>query len=140
MDKIERNKQLMKKFETMINKNDKALAKELVAADAPFFTPASSEPLYGGEGYLSIVDMMRKGFPDIQWNIKDMVADSDKVAVHWDMTGTHSGEFMGFKPTGKKISVSVMNFYYFSEDGKVTNDVAAEGMIGIFRGIGALNI
>ncbi len=140
MDKIERNKQLMKKFETMINTNNKELAKELVASDAPFYTPASSEPLYGGEGYLSIVDMMRKGFPDIQWNIKDMVADADKVAVYWNMTGTHSGEFMGFKPTGKKISVSVMNFYYFNEDGKVTNDVAAEGMIGIFRGIGSINL
>lgn len=139
MDLIERNKKLMKKFETMINTADEKLAQELVSPDAPFYTPASPEPLYGGKGYLSIVHFMRKGFPDIQWNIKDMVADADKVAVHWDMTGTHSGEFMGFKPTGKKISVSVMNFYYFNEDGKVTNDVAAEGMIGIFRGIGAIN-
>jgi len=138
MDLISRNKELMKKFEKMINTADKTLAEELVAVDAPFYTPACSEPLYGGSGYLSVVQWMRKGFSDVQWHIKDMVADTDKVAVKWDLTGTHNGEFMGIKPTGKKISVCVMNFYYFNEQGKVTNDIAAEGMIGILRGIGAL--
>ena len=138
MSLIERNKELMKKFETMINTADEKLAEELVSSDAAFFTPASSEPLYGGKGYLSVVHWMRSGFSDVQWHITDMIADEDKVAVKWDLTGTHDGEFMGIKPTGNKISVCVMNFYYFNKDGKVTNDVAAEGMIGILRGIGAM--
>ena len=138
MDLIKRNQELMKKFETMINTADKELAEELVASDAPFYTPASPEPLYGGMGYLSVVHWMREGFSDVQWHITDMVADKDKVAVKWDLVGTHDGEFFGIKPTGKKISVCVMNFYYFNNEGKVTNDVAAEGMIGILRGIGAL--
>lgn len=38
MDLIERNKNLVKKFETMINTNDKELAHELVAPDALFYT------------------------------------------------------------------------------------------------------
>ena len=138
MELIERNKELMKKFETMINTADEKLAEELVASDAEFYTPASPEVLYGGKGYLSVVHWMRKGFSDVQWYIKDMVADTDKVAVKWELKGTHDGEFMGIKPTGNKISVCVMNFYYFNEEGKVTNDVAAEGMIGILRGIGAV--
>ncbi len=138
MDLIARNKELMKKFETMINTADKKLAQELVASDAPFYTPASPTPLYGGEGYLSVVHWMRKGFSDVQWHIIDMIADEDKVAVRWELTGTHDGEFMGIKPTNKKISVCVMNFYYFNKEGKVTNDIAAEGMIGILRGINAL--
>lgn len=138
MDKIERNINSMKKFETMINTADEDLAEELIASDASFYTPASSEPLYGGNGYLSVVHWMREGFSDVQWNIKDMVADDDKVAIMWELTGTHDGNFMNFPPTGKKISVIVMNFYYFNEDGKVINDVAAEGMIGIMRGIGLI--
>ena len=138
MDLIERNKELMKKFETMVNTADEKLAEELVASDASFYTPANSEILYGAEGYLSIVHWMRQGFSNVQWHISDMVADVDKVAVKWELTGTHDGEFMGIKPTNKKISVCVMNFYYFNKDGKVTNDIAAEGMIGILRGIGAM--
>ena len=138
MNLIERNKELMNKFETMINTADEELAKELVASDAPFYTPASPKPLYGGKGYLSVVYWMRKGFSDVQWHITDMVADEDKVAVKWDLTGTHDGDFMGIAPTNKKISVCVMNFYYFNDEGQVTNDIAAEGMIGILRGIEAM--
>ena len=137
MGNIERNKELMKKFEVMINTVDEKLAEELVDGNAPFYTPASPEPLYGGKGYLSVVHWMRKSFSDVQWHITDMVADEDKVAVKWNLTGTHDGEFLGIAPTEKKISVCVMNFYYFNSAGKVTNDVAAEGMIGILRGIGA---
>ena len=138
MNIVERNKKLIKKFGKMINTADEKLAEELVDSNAPFYTPASSEPLYGGKGYLSVVHWMRKGFSDVQWEIKDMIAEDDKVAVQWILTGTHDGEFMGVAPTNKKISVCVMNFYYFNNEGKVTNDIAAEGMIGILKGIGAL--
>ena len=138
MDLTKRNKELMKKFERMINTADDELAAELVADDAPFYTPASPEPLYGGKGYLSVVHWMRQGFSDVQWKLNDMVADEEKVAVYWTLTGTHDGEFLGIRPTGNKISVSVMNFYYFNAQGKITNDIAAEGMIGILRGIGAI--
>ena len=55
MNLTERNKELMKKFETMINTADEKLAEELVDSNAPFYTPASPEPLYGGKGYLSVV-------------------------------------------------------------------------------------
>lgn len=136
MNFIERNKELMKKFEIMINTADEKLAEELVDNNAPFYTPATPEPLYGGKGYLSVVHWMRKGFSNVQWHITDMVVDVDKVAVKWDLTGTHDGEFMGLAPTNKKISVCVMNFYYFNNEGKIVNDIAAEGMIGILRGIG----
>ena len=138
MDLAKRNIELMKKIKKMINTADEVLAEELVASDAQFFTPASPEPLYGGKGYLSVVHWMRKGFSDVQWHIKDMVAGEDKVAVKWELTGTHDGEFLNIPPTGKKISVCVMNFYYFNSNGKVINDIAAEGMIGILRGIGAM--
>ena len=135
MNTIEKNKERMK---VMINTNDIALAQELVSDEASFYTPASPVPLYGGKGYLSVVDWMRTGFSDVQWKLEEMVVSEDKAAVRWTLTGTHDGEFLGIHPTGNKISVCVMNFYYFDENGKIVNDVAAEGMIGILRGIGAV--
>jgi len=138
MNKIERNRQLMKKFVTCINTNDKNLAEELIAADAEFTTPVSEKPLIGGAGYLSVVDLMRKSFSDIRWEPVDMAAEDDKVAVHWICSGTHDGNFMGLAPTGKKFSFSVMNFYYFNADGKIVNDVAAEGLFGLMTALGLI--
>ena len=136
MDKIERNEKIMKKFEKMINTADEKLAEELISDSASFYTPASLEPLYGGKDYLSVVHWMRSGFSDVQWKLEEMIVNKNKAAVRWTLTGTHDGEFLGAIPTGKKISTTVMNFYYFDENGKIINDIAAEGMIGILRPLG----
>lgn len=136
MNIIERNKKIMKKFEKMINTADEKLAEELIDSNASFYTPASSKPLYGGQGYLSVVYWMREGFSNVHWKLEEMIVNEDKAAVRWTLTGTHDGEFLGIKPTKKEIKTSVMNFYYFNEEGKIINDVAAEGMIGILRPLG----
>ena len=134
---IEDNKNTMKKFETMINTADLKLANELISPTAQFITPVSPTPLLGGEGYLSVVHFLRSGFPDVQWNAETMVAENDIVAVSWICSGTHNGEFLGIKPTHKTFSARFMNFYYFDEEGKIVNDVAAEGLIAIMKAIGA---
>ena len=138
MNKAERNRQIMARFQKCINTNDRALAEELISPEAEFTTPVSEKPLYGGAGYLSVVDLMRKSFSDIRWDIVDMAAEDDKVAVHWTCSGTHDGNFMGLAPTGKKFSFSVMNFYYFNDDGKIVNDVAAQGLFGLMTALGLI--
>ncbi len=131
-------KDTMKKFETMINTADEKLAEELISDKASFYTPASIEPLFGGSGYLSVVHWLRSGFSDVQWKLEEMLEEGNKIAVRWTCSGTHDGHFMGLNPTGKHFSITVMNFYYFDENGKIINDIAAEGMIGILRQIDAI--
>lgn len=129
-------KNQMKKFETMVNTADIELANELVDSKAPFFTPAFPEPVYGGEGYLSLVFYLRKSFSNVQWKLEEMIAEDNKVAVRWTCSGTHDGDFMGIPATGKSFSASFMNFYAFNEQYKVISDTAAEGMIAIIRALG----
>lgn len=136
MTYIEQNQKNIERFRDCINKNDKILAEELIAADAEFASLISPQKLYGGKGYLSVVDFMRKSFSDIHWEIEDMAAEGDKVAVSWTCSGTHDGEFMGMAATGKKFSFSCMNFYYFNKDGKIIKDVAAKGLIGLLEDLG----
>ena len=139
MNKIERNKFNMKRFAECINTNDLTLAEELISDDAEFASLISTDKLYGGAGYLSVVSFMRKSFSDIHWEIVDMAAEDDKVAVNWICSSTHDGNFMGTAPTGKKFSFSAMNFYYFNDEGKIVNDVAAKGLIGLFEALGLMN-
>ena len=135
MDKAQKHKNSIRRFMECINTNDKALAEELIDSRAEFLSLTSPEKLYGGTGYLSVVELMRKSFSDIHWEIEDLAAEDDKVAVSWICSGTHDGEFMGMAPTGKKFSFSCMNFYYFNDEGKIIRDVAAQGLAGL---LGAL--
>ena len=118
MTKTEQHKLAIERFRECINTNDKALAEELIDSHAEFASLTSPETLYGGSGYLSVVEFMRRSFSDIHWDIMDMAAEDDKAAVSWVCSGTHDGEFMGIAPTGKKFSFSCMNFYYFNDEGK----------------------
>ena len=138
MNNIERNKQNMEKFKICINTNDKQLAEELIDSKAEFASLVSAEKLYGGAGYLSVVDLMRQSFSDIHWEIEDMAAEEDKIAVNWICTGTHDGDFMNFPASGKKFSFNCMNFYYFNEEGKIVKDVAAQGLMGLFHSLGIM--
>ena len=137
MTKTEQHKISIQRFRECINNNDKILAEELIAPDAEFASLTSQDKLYGGAGYLSVVELMRKSFSDIHWDIEDLAAEDDKVAVSWICSGTHDGEFMGKAPTGKKFSFSCMNFYYFNTDGKIIKDVAAKGLAGLFEALDA---
>ena len=135
---IERNRGTMRRFETCINTNDLSLGEELISSSAAFTTPVSPEPLHGAKGYLSVVEFMRRSFPDVQWKLVNMVADETTVAVQWLCTGTFSGDapFAGLQPNGRKFSTTVMNFYTLDADGRIINDVAATGIAGILQGIG----
>ena len=139
MTKIERNKKIIEQFKECINTNDKVLAEKLIDSRAEFASLISDEKLYGGAGYLSVVDFMRKSFSDIHWEIVDMAAEDDKVAVSWICSGTHDGAFMNFPASGKKFSFSCMNFYYFNDEGKIIKDVAAQGMAGLLQSLGLMN-
>ena len=134
---IESNTDKIKLFEQIINTADEVKAEELIDSNASFITPASPTPLYGAKGYLSLVHWLRKSFPDVQWHALDIVAQEDKVAVLWECTGTHKGDFMGIPATGKAFKTTFMNIYYFNPAGKITKDVAAVGMIGIINALKA---
>lgn len=138
MNKIERNKKNIERFKICINTNDKKLAEELIDSQAEFASLISEEKLFGGAGYLSVVEVMRKSFSDIHWEIVDTVAEENKIAVSWICSGTHDGDFMNFPASGKKFSFSCMNFYYFNDEGKIIKDIAAQGMAGLFQSLGLM--
>ena len=57
--------------------------------------------------------MLIKGFPITHETIEDIIAEEDKVWVHFKVTGTHKGEeFIGISPpTGKKITYTAVDIY-----------------------------
>lgn len=49
--------------------------------------------------------MMRSGFPDMHWTIDEQVTSGEKVVTRFTWTGTHRGDFLGIRATGKPVAV-----------------------------------
>lgn len=137
MNIIETNKTIMNRFVTFINTASENLAEELISPNAIFHAPGQPEPMKGPNGYLTIINMMRSGFPDIQWTLEDIVVEGDKIAARFTMRGTHQGNFFGVPPTGKSIIVQAMNFYYLSE-GQIIGEHGQPDFLGLLQQIGAI--
>jgi steroid delta-isomerase-like uncharacterized protein len=131
------NKKTMHRFVEFINTASETLAEELVSPDALFFVPGRPEPLQGPAGYVGIVQMMRSGFPDIQWTLDDMVAEGEQVAARFTMRGTHHGTFFGVPATGKPIEVRAMNFYRFSGN-QIIEEFGQPDLLSLLQQIGAV--
>lgn len=58
---------------------------------------------------------LRAGFPDLRFEVEDMVAEGDKVALRWRMLGTHEGEYMGFAPTGRRVRLQACVMFRVSK-------------------------
>ena len=73
------------------------------------------EPQHGREVWRQGFEMMRHAFPDLQAHVEDIFAAQDKVAVRLRFRGTHSGEFLGFRPTGRTIEYVSHEFYRIAD-------------------------
>src|SRR5215204_697897 len=100
---IEENKNIVRRYQEIYNKNELDRLTEAVSED--LLTPNIMPGIPPGfEGAKAAHRIMLTGFPDYQTIIEDLVAEDDKVAARIQMTGTHTGEFMGIPATGRQIS------------------------------------
>jgi len=99
----QKNKALVRRLIEAWNTRNWAALDELMAPDCiDHYALPDQKP--GREGYREEQINATNAFPDIKFTIKDMIAERDKVAVHFTFTGTHRGEFMGITPTNKRVT------------------------------------
>jgi len=54
--------------------------------------------------------MAFNAFPDYHETIEAIIAEGDKIWIRVKVTtGPHTGEFMGFAPTGKNLTVEMVD-------------------------------
>ena len=71
----------------------------------------------------------RNAFPDLHFEIQEMIEEQGKVAVSWLMSGTHKGDLPQLPATGKSFSISGITLYYF-EEGKLCGHTQAFDRLG----------
>jgi predicted ester cyclase len=68
-----------------------------------------------------VVTTLRTGFPDLHFEVHQIISEGDLVACRSTMTGTHLGRLdlgplAGIEPAGAKVEVAHMHMFRYSGD------------------------
>ena len=89
------------------------------------------------EGVKALIAEQIAAFPDWQISVDYVIQQGHKYIVKWTLTGTHTGDYFGYKPTGRKFRISGVDIETIV-DGKITEHDGAEDMLGLLQQIGAV--
>jgi predicted ester cyclase len=81
--------------------------------------------------------MLRTAFPELYFTIEDLVAEGDKVTARFTMSATHRDELWGIVPTGKQLTITVMEIYHILE-GKIEEQWVILDALGMMQQLGAI--
>jgi C-1 hydroxylase len=130
---LEENKDLVRKTIEATNTHDLSSIEEMVALDFVDHT----RRMHGLEGLKQFLSMIFKSFSDFHLTIEDIIAEGDKVWIRSTITGTHTGEFSGLTPTGKKFTESSV-WIYRIVNGKVVEGWDVQDELDFYKKIGAI--
>ncbi len=106
-------------FERMFNRGETDYVDRALAAEAV----DHQEPL--GADFVAhlkeVITIMRTAFPDLRFEVHEMIREGDLVASRSTMTGTHRarfaiGPFAAIEPSGAAVSVAHMHFFRYRGD------------------------
>ncbi len=100
-----------------------------------FPTPGS---VIDREEFKSSVRSFRDTFSGIRVTVEDVIAEGDKVVARWSAVMTHTGDGLGFAPTGESVTLSGMSITHL-RDGKILAGWNAFDLTGAVAHLRALS-
>lgn len=91
----------------------------------------------GPAGFSKTINAMYQGFPDIHWNIEDMMAEGNQVVIRWIWNGTNTGQFRNWAASGKKVHDNGIAIYKI-ENNKVVSVSMQTDRLGFLQQIGVV--
>ncbi len=134
---IEENKALIRRsLEEIWNKGNHDATDTFYAVDGiDHNAPPGSPP---GFGFMKqFHTMVFAAFSDVRVNVKDFIAEGDKVVCRFTASGTHQGEFMGIPPTGKQFTIMEIRIYRVV-GGKIVECWGLFDQMGMMQQLGAI--
>jgi steroid delta-isomerase-like uncharacterized protein len=133
----EENKALVRRFVDEVQSRgnvdavDEFCSPEFVNHSAPPGLPPDRE------GVKIVTAMFRAAFPDSYFTVEDMMAEGDKVATRKTFQGTHQGEFMGIPPTGRQVSMGLIDIVRISDE-RVVEHWSMGDNLGMMQQLGVV--
>jgi len=89
----------------------------------------------GVEGIKEYWRSLNESFPDFKLDVDVFDANDDYVFFAYRLSGTHTGEYLGYAPTGRRFEVRSLQISKF-EDGKCVERWGATDILGILTQLG----
>lgn len=124
--------------EEIVNTGDVARISEGVSDDYTEVMDGTRDP-DGIEGAASHILGVRRTCPDLRLTVDRQISEDEWVATCITARGTHTGEWIGIAPTGRKLTLTGVNVDRVV-DGKVFEHGGAANMPGPFLEIGAIRV
>jgi len=121
-------------FEVGPSKGDIAAADTLLASDFSLHVPLPT-PGPGIEAINNVITTCRAAFHGLNVTIDDLMADGDKVTCRFTARGTHNGEFMGLRPTGKPVVMTGIEIFSL-RNGKIAELWGEANLMGLMQQLG----
>ena len=130
---LEKNKAIVCSLVEAFNKHNLASLLDFVAPDFIDHT----RQLRGLDTIKQYLTMVYKNFPDYHATIEDIIAEGDKVWILEKCTMTHTVEYRGIAPTGKKITQTFVEIYHII-DGKIVEMWTVIDELDFLRQLGVI--
>ncbi|MHA2314648.1 MAG: ester cyclase [Candidatus Hermodarchaeia archaeon] len=130
---LEENKAIVRRWFEATNTQNLSIYDDLVAPDFVDHT----RQVRGLENVKHFVSMVFKTFPDFHANIEDIIAEGDKVWVRVKITMTHTVEYRGIAPTGKKITETSVSINHIV-DGKIVEQWYVTDDMDFYKQLGVI--
>lgn len=133
---VSENEELLRNYiHDVWERQNPAAVTEYLASDYRRHTSPLNPPL-DGEKQLQRLRAFRIAFPDVAIAVVDVIPGLDRVAFRSIMTGTHEGEWMGIAPSGRSITVELIDVIRI-EKGKFVEQWGGPDMNDLLRQLGA---
>ncbi len=135
--RTEDNKQIgVLYFNEMWNKSNFTLAEEIID---PLFNPEwMNIDAIGPSKVIHEIKYFRSIFPDLKYEIIEIVGEEDKVWVRYKGYGTHKGKAFGFEPTDKKVEFEGASIIYINSNRRVIDLWDAFSFYDLFVDLGII--
>ena len=133
------NKTIVKEYiEKVVNTGNVELIAQFVSSD---YVEIYKNKRYaiGIKGAKEHITGVRKTYPDLKLSIDLQIEEGELVATCYTMGGTHTGSWMGIKPTGKRMEITGVNIDRIIDNKIVEHGGAANMFEGLLE-IGAIKI
>jgi predicted ester cyclase len=102
----EQNKEIVKKLFEGLNNRDTDIYQELCADTYVWHFPSSNPETLSQQEELEFGKSLWAAFPDITYNIDELITADDRAIVRFNSKGTHQAEFNGIAATGNKFEAT----------------------------------